>query len=122
MAVKDNVALKTGLPVANTNLLQAIIYAFEKISNLRKETVIEDDYENCDEAATEIATNILKNIGQYNRTVSNPTSNTAGMMAVDDITPEIREMIYRDKIRIIATSANTDIADKTKFILDNEVE
>ena len=122
MAVKDNVSLKTGLPVADTNLLQAIIYAFEKITNLRKETVVEDDYENCDEAATEIATNILRNVGTYNRSISNPTSPTAGIPPVDDVTPEIREMIYRDKVRIVATSTNTDIADKTKFILDNEVE
>lgn len=123
MAIDDNVSIRTGFPTTDADLIGAIVIAFEKISAIRKETIVEDDHTNTDAAAEDIAVNILKNRKQFNRTISNPTAE--GVATPKDrelITPKILEMIYHDRPKIIATSSNTEFSDRTKFLLDNEVE
>jgi len=121
MAVKDNVALNTGIPNTNSDLLNSVTYAFELISTERNETVVEADYSNCDTAAAELATQILNNRKFRDRALSNPQIEGfagTGKAVSNWITPSIKEMIYRDKVRVIATS---DQPDRTEYIFDQNV-
>ncbi len=94
MTITADINVQTGSSFGATEITAAIASAFNTISGIVDETIVENTSENLDAAAKEIAIKILEQSQSYKKRRSNDDST---LNTVPLISPEIRKILNNHK-------------------------